>query len=131
MNAVIQENSPRTTADMMARLFEIRSEKAALKDKEKSLSAEADLIEAELLKRMDEQGSTRVSTSLGTAIVTETVLPNVNDWDALYEWIKANDAFHILQRRVSSPAYRELLDTGTELPGTNPYRERSISLRSS
>lgn len=136
MNAVLAENSPagapatvRTTADVMRRCFEIRAEKADLEAKRKALDEEDELLKLEILRQMDEQGSTRVATDSGTAIKTKTILPVVDDWDALYEYVKANDAFHLLQRRVSSPAFREILENGEVLPGVHAFEKSDISLR--
>lgn len=128
MNAAL-EKQPQTTADMMRRMFEIRAEKEALAEREKALNAEWEQLDFILRTAMMEQGSTRVATPQGTAILTEQVLPNVVDWDAFIAWAKENDALHMIQRRVSSPAYREFLDAGQEVPGLAPFTKQSINLR--
>jgi len=137
VNDILDDKQPqeevrdtRTTAEIMARLFEIRSAKAALEAERKKLGEEEDGLSAELLRQMDKQGSTRVSTSLGTAIRTVTTLPVVDSWDDFYSWIKENDAFHLLQRRVSSPAYREIVDGGEAIPGVRSYEDVKVNLRS-
>lgn len=136
MNDILDDKQPQeptpyplTTAELMARLFEIRAAKADLTAQEKLLTEEYDNLSRELLRQMDEQGSTRVATTLGMAIRTKSVQPQVEDWDALYAHIRETDGFHLLQRRVSAPAFREILDSGEQLPGVVPFEEVKIQLR--
>lgn len=119
-----------TTKELMARMFEIRAAKAALNEKIKALDTEWKTLEHEVLSQMAKQGSSKVSVDgLGTAILSKTLLPTVQDWDALYEHIKATDAFHLLQRRVSTPAFRELIEAGEVIPGVQAFEDVSINLR--
>jgi hypothetical protein len=78
---------------------------------------------------MTEQGSTKVSSTLGTAIISETQQPSVKDWDAFYKHIKDSDAFHLLQRRAAAAAFRELWDIGQVVPGVESFTQRTINLR--
>ena len=118
------------TSDLVARAFEIREAVAQLNEQEKALKEELNNIKLLLLSRADEQGATRIATNLGTAIVSEDVLPQIQDWDALYQYIKDNDAWHLLQRRVNSAAYREIIAIpGGAVPGVEPYTRRDINLR--
>lgn len=129
MNAVIQEKQPQTVADMMARMFAIRDRKRELEEETKALNEEWEAIEASLMAQMNEQGSTRVATGQGTAILSETIVPQVEDWESFIHWARDNDALHMIQRRVSSPAYREMVESGQEVPGLTPFMKRSINLR--
>ena len=36
---------------------------------------------------------------------------------------------HLLQRRVSDPAFRELLDHGKKVPGTQPFIKARLNVR--
>lgn len=149
MNAVVQENSPPTTSEIMARLFEIRRERKQLTAREKELIEEWSALEATLIARFEEQGSVRVTSTDGTASLVKDVYPMVEDWDAYWEFMKENDAPHLVQRRPAAGAYRELLsmklqesgiddlekaiEEGVELPevvpGTRPIIKKTISLR--
>lgn len=117
------------TSDLLHRIFEIRTERAALEAKDKELREEFSMLEQVLLARADEQGATRISTSDGTAIVSEEELPQVDDWDIFHGWIKDNDAFYMLQRRVASAAYREAIKSGQTIPGISTYVKRGLNFR--
>jgi len=122
---------PITTSAIIAKLVEVRDEKRRIKEREKELTDEWRSLEMELLVRLEEQGMKKASTDDGTASITEVVLPQVVDWDAVYAHIKETDSFYLLQKRPAAAAFRELLDSGEEVPGMEPYTKKSISLRKS
>lgn len=122
---------PVTTSVIIAKLVEVRDEKRRLKEREKELIEEWRSLEMELLVRLDEQGMKKASTDDGTASITEVIVPQVVDWDAVYEHIKETGDFYLLQKRPAAAAFRELNDSGEVIPGMEPYTKRSISLRKS
>ena len=122
---------PLTTAAIIAKLVECRDEKRRIKEREKELIEEWRTLEMELLVRLDEQGVKKASTDDGTTTITEVVLPQVVDWDAVYEHIKETGDFYLLQKRPAAAAFRELHDSGEVIPGMEPYTKRSISLEAS
>jgi len=122
---------PITTSAIIAKLVEVRDEKRRIKEREKELIDEWRSLEMELLVRLDEQGMKKAATDDGTASVTEVVLPQVVDWDAVYEHIKESGDFYLLQKRPAAAAFRELHESGEVIPGMEPYTKRSISLRKS
>lgn len=117
------------TSDLMHRIFEIRQEKAKLSEREKQLTEEFNQLEQVLLARADEQGATRIATKDGTAIVSEQELPQIDDWDEAHNWMKENDALYLLQRRINSAAFRELVKSGQSVPGISVYTKRSLNFR--
>lgn len=117
--------------DIIKRMAEIRAERRAISDRDKELIDEWRSNEMELIIRLDEQGQTLARTEEGTASITEQILPQVVDWDVLFEHIQETGDFHLLQRRPAAAAFRELNSAGIEVPGIEPYTQRSISLRKS
>ena len=120
---------PLTTSAIIAKLVECRDEKRRIKEREKELIEEWRTLEMELLVRLDEQGMKKASTNDGTASVTEVVLPQVVDWEAVYAHIQETGDFYLLQKRPAAAAFRELNDSGEAIPGIEAYTKRSISLR--
>ena len=52
----------------------------------------------------------------------EKSFPSVTDWQALVEYIKENDAWHLFQKRLSSTAFNEICEiTGSVPPGVEIY----------
>lgn len=120
---------PLTTAAIIAKLVEVRDERRRIGERDKELVEKWRSLELELLVRLDEQGMKKASTDDGTASVTEVVLPQVVDWEAVYAYIQETGDFYLLQKRPAAAAFRELNDSGQAIPGIEPYTKRSISLR--
>ena len=121
---------------MTERLDEMIDQAYALVERKRELDAESkeigkkiEAIQEELLQRYDEIGTTISRGQRATATIAEIVVPVVEDWGAVHEYIMENDALYLLHRRLSSGPWRELLDTGDAVPGVKPYTKRSISLR--
>ena len=86
-----------------------------------------DLNEANLslarTNREDENGK-RITVSVNT----ETVA-NVTDWAEFEEYVYDNRALYLLQRRPSSPSYREELAAKGDIPGVEPFTKQKLSLK--
>ena len=60
--------------------------------------------------------------------MSEQVVPSVTDWDEVYKYIKDNDAFYLLQRRMNAAPYRELLGTEEQVPGVEALTVKKLGL---
>ena len=118
-----------TPGQLVSAMLEIRDERAKINERDKILIDLWRGLETQFLAQLDDQGMKRAGTDAGTATITENVLPTIVDWDALTAYILKEDATHLLQRRVSAAAFRELRDAGVTIPGVEPYLQRQISLR--
>lgn len=118
-----------TTGSIIDRLYEIRTERKALSDKDKELKDEFDSLEHVLIERLKADDSLQAKTKTATATITETIVPTIKDWDAFEQHVLENQALYLLQRRPASAAFRELLNMGETVPGLEPFTSLSISLR--
>jgi hypothetical protein len=119
---------PRKLSDVIERMLQIRAERKRLSEEDSALVEEWEGLEQYVMQRLDEEGTKSVSSNLGSAIITESEVPQVEDWDAVEKYIYDNQAVHVLQRRVATGAFRELLAAGTPIPGVKPLTKRTISL---
>ncbi len=115
-----------TTVD---KLVGLRNKKRDLEASVKSLEGQIEELQSQLLEEMEVAGVDKFSGKLGTVSISTNVVANVEDWDALYPYIAKNKLWHLLQRRVSDPAYRELLDAGKKVPGVQPFSKKRLNLR--
>lgn len=115
-----------TTVD---KLVGLRNKKRDLEASVKSLEGQIEDLQSQLLEEMEAAGVDKFSGKLGTVSISTNVVANVEDWDALYPYIAKNKLWHLLQRRVSDPAYRELLDAGKKVPGVQPFSKKRLNLR--
>lgn len=112
-------------------LFTLRDRKRALEAEVKALEDQAKEVEERLLKSMDFAGVDKFSTSRGTLSISSSVVADVQDWEAFGAYVIKNKFLHLLQRRVSDPAYRELLESGKKVPGVLPFTKKRLNVRAS
>jgi len=85
--------------------------------------------EKRLIATMDTVGTTTIKNEYGTFGKVEAIMPIAKDWELIHAYVKENDAFHLLYKQLSAVAYRELLEAGETVPGTEQYNRISISVR--
>ena len=53
----------------------------------------------------------------------------VDGWGVLFSWIRKNDAFHMLQKRLNDKAVEDwVAENGRELPGTERFNAVDVSI---
>ena len=87
-------------------------------------------LEGWLREKADEQGVTSFKTNHGTAFMTTVDFASVADWDAVLKFIKDNDAYDMLERRVSKTAVRGYIETNKSIPaGINYGTKLEVNVR--
>lgn len=113
-----------------------RDKKQAIMNEAKERCAKIDgvldKIEGILLAAFDETGLESVKTASGTAYKQTRNAYSVADWDNVLAFIRENEMWHMLERRVAKSAvdaYRE--ETDALPPGLDARSEVVINIRRS
>lgn len=90
-----------------------------------------DKLESVMLEHLNKHGMDAVRTEAGTFYRQEDITPSAGDWNALYTWIKDNDAWDALEKRIKKTFIREYQEThqGGLPPGVSVYREFVVRVR--
>ena len=121
-------------SELVAKYIELRDKKAQLKaeydEKANKLDAVLDQIEGTLLKTFDTAGMDSVKTEFGTAYTTVQTTASVADPDVFREFVKQNDAWEMMQTRVSKTAVEQYKAVHGDIPpGVNWREERVVNVR--
>ena len=124
------------THEKMVRVFvkirDARSElKAAFEVKDRELKDKQETIEQLLLADMNKSGIESFRTAAGTAYRTETLVPTGSDWTAFYKWVKENDAFDFIFRRIKADAVKDYMaqNDGKVPPGVSIFGKFGVTIR--
>ena len=129
MHAVTQQ-APETVGGLIDELFLLREQRRKLAETDKNLRDQYAELEARLIAALDQQEATQARGRSATATLNEEELATVVDWHLVHEFIRSQNAFHLLQRRMNSAAWREAAaERGEPIPGTTVFKRRSIALR--
>jgi len=120
--------------DVIETYLKLRSQKeeieAEVKERAKSIKEKMLKLETWIKLKSDETGVKSFKTDKGTAFVTTSDFASVADWDAGLDFIKTNDAYDMLERRVSKNAVRGYIDANKAVPdGVNFGTKLGISVR--
>lgn len=119
---------------VIAAYMTLRSKRDAIegevKTKVADIKAKMEKLESWIKTQADAQGVTSFKTKHGTAFLTTTDYANVGDWDAVLEFIKTNDAFEMLEKRVSKTAVRNYVENDKFVPpGVNYGTKLEVNVR--
>ena len=103
---------------------------AAAKAEAKVYKEKMTKLEAWLKVKADEDGVTSFKTDSGTAFLTTTDFAAVADWDSVLNFIRDNDAYDMLEKRVSKMAVRGYIEANKSVPaGVNYGTKLDINIR--
>lgn len=122
--------------DLVERYIKLRDAKAKLKAKFKADTETLDRvmgqIEAVILAKFETDGVTSMTTGEGTAYKSTRTFAKVEDWEATLAFIKANDLWNMLERRVSKEAVVQWREENSDIPpGLSWSEEVTINVRRS
>jgi hypothetical protein len=120
--------------DVVATYMKLRSQKDAIeaevKDSVSVIKSKMEKLEAWIKDQADQQGVTSFKTKHGTAFLTTTDYAQVGDWDAVLNFIRDNEAFDMLEKRVSKIAVRGYIEhTKSVPPGVNYGTKLEVNIR--
>ena len=120
--------------DVVATYMKLRSQKesieAEVKDRVSAIKAKMEKLEAWIKEQADSQGVTSFKTKHGTAFLTTTDYANVADWDAVLNFIRENESFDMLEKRISKIAVRGYIEANKAVPpGVNYGTKLEVNIR--
>lgn len=118
-----------TTGAAIDAMWSLREKKRALEAGLKELEGEIANVESELMESMKANGIEKATGKHATVSISSSVSANVEDWDTFLAWIYKTKNGHLLQRRVSDPAWREMTEIKGVVPGTQPFVKTRLNLR--
>ena len=122
--------------DKLVRTYvKIRDARTALKQtfetEDKKLKDKLETLENFMLQHMNASGVESVKTPAGTAYRTETMVPTGSDLNAFYKWVRENNAFDFIFRRIKADSVKDYMDQndGQVPPGVSVYSKYGVTIR--
>jgi len=112
-------------------LYAVRAKRLELGKQLKELQALESLAKQRVLNALNDNGLAKASGEFATASIQTTDIPIIVDWEPVYEYIKSNNRFDLLQKRIGVVAWRDLFNDGILVPGTEQGIDTDLSLTKS
>lgn len=121
---------------LVEKYIQLRDKKAELKKKfdadTADITAALDKAEGFLLRHFQETGVEAVTTKAGTAYSQLRTSAGIADWDSVLDFIRTNEMWSMLERRVSKTAVEAYKNEHADLPpGINWSEARVVNVRRS
>jgi len=65
---------------------------------------------------------------VASASISRSVKANAKDWPEIWGYVVENEAFDLIERRINNKAYRDRLEAGETIPGTESFDVITLSL---
>lgn len=113
-------------------IYDLREDIRVLENQIKDINEVKKTKEMEVMEHLQQQNLDKASGSKATVSLSVSVIPSVKEWDDFFNYIHRHKAYHLLQRRAATAAYREELDlrNGKSIPGVESFNKSNLSVRS-
>lgn len=111
---------------MIDNLDKIRDKKRGLDEQVKDLEAQYRELTEKILDRMASENMPKASGRRATVSRSETIVGQLEDWEALTKYIGRTKNFQLFERRISAAAFRELFEKKGEVPGVKPFTKVTL-----
>lgn len=115
-------------------MWDLKERKKAADKVVKDIEAEITALETQIFEMLDSQETRKGEGKKASISITSSIQASTENWEDFMKFVQAgkrNDKaayLHLVQRRVSVEAYRELLALGVNVPGIAPFTKRSLSV---
>lgn len=139
MNAVLKPKvipiKQPTLGSMIDSLNELREQKRELAAKTKTIEAAFDILQSQIIERLDKEETRKGEGKKAGVSITEVVVGQFDSTDPeardkLHAYIKKTGYWQLLENRISATAFREILELKGKVPGLVPFTKRNLNLRS-
>jgi hypothetical protein len=110
------------------KLYAHRKERMRLEKELEAWKREEKKIADFLAQELENLGASSMAGAIARFSVKKELLPTVTDWGAVHEFVLRSHDFSLLQNRISSAAWRDYLQEGVLVPGTQEFETVKISL---
>jgi len=109
-----------TVDAVIKKYMKLRSQKEAVEAETKQrvddIKTAMAKLEAWLKTKLDADGLTSFKSQYGTAFLTTTDFASVENWDATLDFIREQEAYDMLEKRVNKTAVRGYIEATNEVP---------------
>lgn len=118
-----------TLGQKIDKLEALRVKQRAAAKVHDAIKAEYDATVADIMAELAANDSPKAGTRRATVSLKETVVANIVDFDEAFKFAAKKGYSHLFQRRISDPAFRELLalSKGKGVPGLEPFTKLSLT----
>jgi hypothetical protein len=110
-------------------LYTTRQTRLEIKKQVEALEAREQELREHLIRNLPSDGSKGVAGQIAQVLIVKKDEPQVEDWEAFYNYIYTRKAWDLLQRRVSAPAVKARWEDQQSVDGVGHFMKVDLSLK--
>ena len=117
--------------NLVTELRNLKEQKEKKNEEIKAINSSITHVENMLMSELQTDGLDTIKVSgIGTVYITTTDYPQVTDMDSFVKWCAENNRADMIQKRVSSTAFKQYVEEFNEYPdGVDSYVKETVNLR--
>jgi hypothetical protein len=119
---------PKSMGVCADRLYELRNKRIEEQKKVDLLQAEETALKNYIIDTLPKSELSGASGKKANVKIKVKDVPQIQDIDALYTYIRRSKRSDLLQKRLNEAAITEILDSGKSVPGIGVFPVTTISL---
>ena len=120
---------PKTLAGVADLFYEIKQQRLAADKVADALKKQETFLSEYMIANVPKSQAGGVVGKLVVITLETDFKPTVEDWPALYAYVKRNNAFELLQRRLGDGAVAERWAAGKTIPGVGKFTYTKLSVK--
>ena len=119
---------PKTLGACADRVYQLREKRYAAQKTVDLIQAEETALKEHLINTLPKSEATGAAGKLARVTSVTKDVPQVEDWDLFYKYVKRTGEFDLLQRRLATTAVEARLDVKKKVPGVKLFRAVTLSI---
>ena len=119
---------PKTLGACADRLYNLRARRMEEQKKVDVIGDEEKALKQHIIDTLPKSHASGVAGRVARVSVVTKIVPQVDDWPALYKYISRTKSWDLLQRRVSPPAVKARWDDHKAVPGVGEFTVVDVSI---
>jgi len=105
--------------DLVDSYINLREQRLAADRAAATLKESEEDLKRTIIAKFREGGMKALGGQLGLVKMTELDEPKATNWEPVYDYVKQNDAWNLLHKRLTTTAVKELWEDGKTVPGVD------------
>ena len=106
-------------SDLIDQFVEVKAQREKLNEDSKACTLKLAVLEKDIMSLMSDVGITKAASDKASLTMREVKHPSIDNWTLFYDYVAQTGQFELLQKRLSSTAFREHWEAGDAIPGTS------------
>ncbi len=109
-------------------VYSLRQERLAAQKVVDALEEKEKALREHIINTLPKSEATGAAGKLARVTVVTKEVPQVKDWKKFYAYVKKNNAWDLMQRRLSAAAVTERWEAGKEVAGVEAFQAVTLSI---